>query len=306
MLSDFQHRDSSGISDTDHPGTPFLKWAGGKRQLLAQILPLVPEFDGYIEPFLGGGALYFALARSRGRFEAVLGDTNEELIDTYRLVRNDVKSLMGRLAEFERRYFNDPKAFYYNLRDNFTSSSKLDLSARFIALNRTCYNGLYRVNARGIFNVPMGKYKNPRICNKEILLSASRSLSSNVLIVSADYETTVSHARPGDFVYLDPPFSPESDTANFVSYTKYGFDLSQQKRLSNVFRALDGRGCKVMLSNSDTRSVRELYSDFEKNTIILDALRAINCKGANRSNHRELLICNYKINRRFQSKEDFS
>ena len=273
---------------------PFLKWAGGKRQLLRFMLPRVPQFDRYFEPFLGGGSLFFALFSSRSAFPATLADTNLSLIETYEVVRDDVAELIDLLSSHQAAYSKNPEKYYYELRAGAPMKSKIQRAARFIALNRTCYNGLYRVNSKGEFNVPIGRYKNPQICRADVLRKCSGILAtSETKLVVADYEKISRNARGGDFVYLDPPFSPVSETARFVNYTREGFDLAEQKRLAQVFRDLDRRGCKVMLSNSDTCAVRDLYEDFADTTTDLDALRSINCDGSARRHHAELLVCNY-------------
>jgi DNA adenine methylase len=277
-------------------GRSFLKWAGGKRQLLSDILPMVPDFQNYVEPFLGGGAVFFALSSARPGFRAILGDSNAPLIQTYRVVMDNPAALVDLLFKHELEYNADPEGFYYSLRDQKPSDS-LSTAARFIALNRTCYNGLYRVNSKGEFNVPMGRYRNPKICNRDVLVQSSAALRGcRALLLNEDYERVASLASKGDFVYLDPPFAPESRTANFVGYTSSGFGEREQQRLAKVFHMLDGKGCNVLLSNSDTPVVRDLYSGFSSTTARVPALRSINSVGARRTSHSELLIRNYRVN----------
>lgn len=292
----------AGIEDSSIvlPATAsaFLKWAGGKRQLLSDIIAIVPDFDNYIEPFLGGGAVFFALSSARPKFHAILGDANSLLIETYQVVRDVVEPLIVMLSKYEHKYRVEPAKFYYSLRAS-NPADPLSRAARLIALNRTCYNGLYRVNSKGQFNVPIGRYKNPKICNPGVLRAASYALSaSSTELFNGDFEKVALAAKQGDFIYLDPPFVPESSTANFVTYTRSGFGPEEQVRLAKVFSILDARGCFVLLSNSDTPLVRELYSGFSDTTTSVPALRSINSDSSGRSRHRELLIRNYKDCRR--------
>ena len=271
--------------------SPFLKWAGGKTQLLHEIEHHVPTFQNYFEPFLGGGALFFRLAARRSSFRARLSDLNAELVNAYRVVKNDPDELIDCLGRYETAYTRDRHTFYYGLRDR-VPSGLIQRAARLIALNKTCYNGLYRVNSAGAFNVPIGRYKNPSICNEVQLLNASAALrSTRAAISTCDYADGLSNAGKGDFVYLDPPFVPLSRTSNFVSYTQNGFTLDDQARLAKVFQMLHKKGCKVLLSNSDTPLARELYSGFDQFRI--RASRAISCKGESRTGYNELLIRNF-------------
>jgi DNA adenine methylase len=272
---------------------PFIKWAGGKTQLLHRLDALVPKFTRYFEPFLGGGALFFHLASSRPRFSAHLSDANRDLVNAYNVVKSDVEGLIELLVKHERNHRKGPAEYYYRLRSAQPDGS-LEAAARFIALNKTCYNGLYRVNRSGTFNVPIGRYKNPTICDKNQLRSASAALKhSDARIVASDYRQALKKAREGDFVYLDPPFNPLSRTANFVDYTRSGFGKDDQFELAQIFRELDRKGCKVLLSNSDTKLTRELYSGFEQRR--MRVLRAISCKGSARTGYRELSVRNYAL-----------
>jgi DNA adenine methylase len=269
---------------------PFVKWAGGKTQLLHRLDAHIPQFSRYFEPFLGGGALFFHLA-SRLEFGAHLSDANRDLVNACNVVKNDVEELMALLEGHEGNYRKAPAQYYYQLRSTQPDSS-LEAAARFIALNKTCYNGLYRVNKSGTFNVPIGRYKNPTICDRNQLYNASAALNrSDAQIVASDYRQALRKTREGDFVYLDPPFNPLSKTANFVDYTKRGFGEQDQASLAQVFRELDRKGCRVLLSNSDTLLTRELYSGFEQRKVRV--LRAISCKGSERTGYRELLVRNY-------------
>ena len=278
---------------------PFVKWAGGKRQLLSQLYPLASlKFDRYIEPFLGGGALFFYLVSNKNkRFTAYLSDINSELINSYLVVKDNVEKLIILLTQNEIEYNKAPEEYYNNLRENYNLRScpdKIERAAQFITLNRTCFNGLYRVNRKGEFNVPWGKYVNPSICDGNNLRNVSNVLCNpEVTIKACDYKEALLDAREGDFIYLDPPYIPVSSTAYFTSYTKYEFSPDDQKDLASVFRKLDERGCKVMLTNSDTPSTRELYSDYAKYTQGVDSKRSINSKGSKREGHTDLIIRNY-------------
>ncbi len=271
--------------------SPFLKWAGGKTQLLHELENHIPTFQNYFEPFLGGGALFFRLAAKKANFRARLSDLNAELVNAYKVVKNDPDELIDWLARYETAYAQDRRTFYYSLR-NKAPNGVVQRAARLIALNKTCYNGLYRVNSAGAFNVPIGRYKNPSICNAVQLLNASTALrSTKAAISTSDYAAALSSAEKGDFVYLDPPFVPLSRTSNFVSYTQQGFTLDDQARLAKVFQMLHKKGCKVLLSNSDTPLARELYSGFDQFRI--RASRAISCKGESRTGYKELLVRNF-------------
>ena len=264
---------------------PFVKWAGGKGQLLVQMAPFFPPYHAYrryFEPFLGGGAVFFHLQPSI----AFLSDTNEELINAFRIVRDHVEELIQSL----RKHRNEA-GYYYQVRAQDPKTlSPVERASRFIFLNKTCYNGLYRVNRKGRFNVPFGRYKNPKILDEENLRSASIALRSAHLEVK-DFEEALTIAERGDFIYLDPPYHPLSATSSFTSYTSSGFGEDQQRRLASVYRDLDQRGALLMLSNSDTPLIRELYHDFR--IIELQANRAINSRGDRRGPVTELLTLNY-------------
>lgn len=262
---------------------PFLKWAGGKTQLLKTFIEFFPDsFNRYFEPFVGSGAVFFHLRPE----QAQLSDCSAELINCYSVVRDDVSTLIRLLSQhkYEEEYFYNVRAL------NTENLSPAERAARFIFLNKTCFNGLYRVNSRGQFNVPFGRYKNPLICNQDNLLAVSRALKK-VSLRCDGFEKTISQAKRGDFVYLDPPYQPLSPTANFTSYTKDAFSLADQKRLAESVKLLAKRGCKFMLSNSDCPEIRQLYADFHIETI--QAVRAINCKSDRRGTITELLILNY-------------
>jgi DNA adenine methylase len=286
-----------GLSHDNHLSYPFLKWAGGKTQILSELEKFVPtEFTRYFEPFLGGGALFFHLTTKKNlQPKAYLFDINGELITTYKVVKDKVETLIALLANHQKDYNKNPSEFYYGLR-KFAPATDIEIAARMITLNKTCYNGLYRVNKKGIFNFPKGRYKNPLICNSNNLKNVSLSLQlSKAILQLSDYkQILLENVREGDFAYLDPPFDPISSTASFTSYTTSGFTKTDQKELSDVFAELNERKCKVLLSNSDTLIIRELYSEFAPYFKEINVTRAINCKASKRTGHKELLISNYR------------
>jgi len=263
---------------------PLIKWAGGKGQLIFQIQPFLPgrTTNFYIEPFVGGGAMYFHLQPPK----AVLVDNNPELINFYTVVRDNLDSLLIKLAGHE-----NSKEYYYRIRAlEPETMDPVDRASRFLYLNKTSYNGLYRVNKQGRHNVPFGRYKNPRIIDRE-KLSLANVLLQNSMLIFGDFSSALDFARPGAFVYLDPPYQPLSKTSNFTSYTSEAFSEQDQYRLAKVFKELDERQCFVMLSNSDTPLIREIYSSY--NQTVLFARRAINCQTTGRGPVSELLIRNY-------------
>ena len=269
---------------------PFLKWAGGKGQLLRQYEIFFPDkFNNYLEPFVGGGAVFFHLYNT-GRIpldkKIILIDSNEELINCYKVIKTDVERLIKILGS--GKYKNEKDTFYKIRQD--VPKDPFEKAARTIYLNRTCFNGLYRVNSKGKFNVPFGRYKNPLICNTVNLKAVSFALRS-VEILCADFAICLELAKKGDFVYLDPPYQPLNKTSNFTSYTKDSFDEDEQCRLYDVFRKLDRKGCKVMLSNSDTAFIKKLYKNYRLEHVL--AKRAINCKPSGRGAIDELVILNY-------------
>ncbi len=263
---------------------PFVKWAGGKKQIINELIARVPESYGrYYEPFVGGGALLFSLMPDK----AVINDINEELINAYTVIRDNVEALINSL----KRHKNT-KEYYYFMR-SMKPSDPVERASRFIYLNKTCYNGLWRVNSKGEFNVPFGRYKNPNICDEENLRAVSEYLRTcDITILNTDYKEAIATAERGDFIYLDPPYAPSSPTASFTKYTRDGFGLEDQKELAEIFRSLDKKGCKVMLSNSNTEFVRNLYRGF--NIEVVRANRYINCVADRRKNHTELIIRNYE------------
>lgn len=266
---------------------PFVKWAGGKRQLINELTKGLPRFENYHEPFLGGGALFFRLEAENRLKTAFLSDYNAELINAYRVIKNDVFGLMSELAT--PKYANT-SATYYQIRAS-NPKTEVERAARFIYLNKTAFNGLYRVNSKGGFNVPFGKYTNPKIIDGENLLLVHRALQKDELYCG-DFTIVLKNARKGDLVYFDPPYAPISETANFTSYTKNNFAENDQERLLKTYKELDRRGCFVMLSNSYSDYTRDLYAEFEPETVY--ANRAINCKGDRRGKIKELIARNWE------------
>lgn len=265
---------------------PVLKWAGGKTSLLPEILPRLPEKIGtYYEPFIGGGAVFFALANERRFAGATIGDQNGELASMYRTLALRSGAVIEELRDLASRH---NEKFFYAVRErNPYDLTPPARAARLIYLNKTCFNGLYRVNRKGLFNVPFGDYKNPTICDEDTLRAAAKALSS-VQVLDFDFEETVRAAERGDAVYFDPPYAPVSKTANFTGYAKGGFGVEHQERLRHVAEKLIARGIHVLLSNSDTPLVRELYQGFLIEPV--KVRRAINSKGDKRGHVGEVLI----------------
>ncbi len=277
---------------------PFLKWAGGKRRLARHIATLCPDrIERYIEPFLGSGAVFLYLAQTRPRFPALLSDSNAELVNVYRCVRNSVDELVQALSEHEKKYCRNPARHYYIVRDECKTQDRIERAARMIFLNKTCYNGLYRVNKAGRFNVPHGTYVRPAICNKDALDAASEILNRDgVSIRHLDYLSAITGCKPGDMVYLDPPYLPLTKTASFTDYTSESFGYKEHVVLAEEFRRLASIGCTVVLSNSDSIKIRELYGDFDVRTVEIS--RSINCDAARRTGQTELVVTSAPVIRR--------
>lgn len=290
---------------------PFLKWAGGKRQLLTEIEKHYPFCDEvitkYAEPFVGGGAVLFDILNKYNLEEIYISDINFELLNTYLVVRDNVDNLIEILSEMQNQFVSldvdRRKEYYLKKRGRFNEMILLDdksisteKASLMIFLNRTCFNGLYRVNKKGLFNVPMGSYKNPLICDKQNLRLASEKLQ-NVIIACGDYRKSVDFIDDKTFVYLDPPYKPISDTAKFASYTKDGFSDKDQAKLKIFVDKIDKKGAKFLMSNSEPKIEGEgdffdkLYCNYKIRRV--DACRAINCKGDSRGKIGELLISNF-------------
>ncbi len=269
---------------------PFVKWVGGKHQLLPELLARVERlpkmFDRYFEPFVGGGALFFALQPAR----AFLSDSNSELINLYLVVREQVGALIADLKQhvYEEKY-------YYKMRDidrtpEYSRLTDVQRASRFIFLNKTCFNGLYRVNSRGEFNVPFGRYVNPKICDSANLRACGKVLLGSS-VTEAPFDVALKEARRGDFVYFDPPYAPLNTTSNFTSYTRAGFGPDMQIRLADVCQSLDAKGVKFMLSNSSAPEILSLYKNF--NLEFVKAARAVNSKAEKRGKIDEVIVTNY-------------
>ena len=266
---------------------PFLKWAGGKSRLIQQYIPYFPKsYKNYYEPFLGGGAVFFYLQPSA----AILTDINAELINTYCCVRDDVEQLISILKVHKIRHNKD---YYYSVR-NYFGGTDIEKAARLIYLNKTCFNGLYRVNSQGKFNVPLGRYENPNICHENLLRLASIALS-HAEIQQADFTEVLNHATSSDdFVFFDPPYHPISETSYFTAYNQNCFSKKDQELLRDTCAELASRGVKVMVCNSDSEFIRKIYTDINFETYRIKAARSINSNIKNRGMIYELLITSFK------------
>lgn len=274
---------------------PFVKWVGGKRQLIKQFrdMGLYPpdEFDpmkdSFFEPFVGGGAVFFDLLPEK----AYLSDMNFDLVTTYNVIKNDVEALIKLLKKHKHT-----KEYFLKVRAQKVSAlTSLQIASRFIYLNRTCFNGMYRVNSKGEFNVPFGANKNPLICDEINLRKVSKALQ-HVEIAHQDYKEVLKKAKKGDFVYFDPPYHPMSPTASFTSYTKESFGVKEQVELRDTFLKLHKKGCFVMLSNSNADFINEIYGELKSHGVKVHkvvASRAINSKGDGRGKIKEVLVTNY-------------
>ncbi len=297
---------------------PFIKWAGGKGQLLSTFREFYPQslttgkITRYVEPFVGGGAVLFDVLRSFPVEEAVIIDINSDLINTYKAVRDHVDHLISLLQEIEHKYLSQDmkarKKTYYNVRKQYNSkrvsTNQVDIekASQFIFLNKTCFNGLYRVNKSGGFNVPFGDYKNPTICDTENLTSA-RALLKKVRIICGDFNKASGYVDSESFVYFDPPYRPLHTTSSFTSYSKQDFTDDDQIALAEFYRQLDDTGALLMLSNSDPHNVDplddffdELYKGFNIHRV--QAKRSINSRGDSRGLLSEILVTNYKVQNR--------
>ncbi len=270
---------------------PFVKWVGGKRQLLTEIEQHIPsQVSKYYEPFIGGGALFFHLQPKN----AIINDINEELINLYKIIKEYPEELIEELITHKNE-----EEYFYKIRGidrekaKYSVLSNIQRASRIIFLNKTCYNGLFRVNNSGEFNSPFGRYKNPNITNNITIKAVSNYLNNNkIQIVNTDYEKMLSKIRKGAFVYFDPPYDPISDSSSFTGYTKNGFDRTEQERLKNTCDKLNNKGIKFLLSNSSTEFIRDLYQDY--NIFSIKAKRSINSKGNARGEVTEVLIKNYE------------
>ena len=268
---------------------PFLKWVGGKRQLMKSISDLVPKkYSCYYEPFIGGGAVFFHLQPPK----AVINDLNGDLINTYKTIKEQVDALIEDLKKHknEADYFYELRAL--DRSEKYSSLSNVEKASRIIYLNKTCYNGLYRVNNAGEFNTPFGKYKNPNIVNETTLKAVSQYLNkNNIKILNKDFNEILKNVEKEAFVYLDPPYDPVSPSSNFTGYVQGGFGESDQERLRAICDELDQKGVKFLLSNSATNFIKDLYRDYTISSV--NATRAINSNGQKRGQVEEVLIRNY-------------
>ena len=274
---------------------PFVKWAGGKTQIVTDILRMVPNsFNTYFEPFLGGGALLFQLKP----VSAVVSDYNSELITAYNCFK-DKEAYMSMVEEILNHQKNHSEEYYYQIREmdrlpGFLSLPKYERAARMIYLNKACFNGLYRVNSKGYFNVPSGKHATVNAYDETLYTNISKYLSrQSVSILNEDFEKAVSSAKRGDFVYFDPPYDTFDERNNFTTYTENAFGKEEQRRLASVYIDLDNRGVKVMLSNHNTKYIRVLYNHF--NIKVINARRSINSVSSGRGNVEEVIITNYSM-----------
>ncbi len=270
---------------------PFVKWVGGKRQLLNEIEKHIPEqFSRYYEPFVGGGAVLFHVRPKN----AIINDSNEELVNLYNVIKESPEELIEDLKKHknEEKYFYEVRGIDRE-KEKYLELSNIQRASRIIFLNKTCYNGLFRVNSSGEFNSPFGRYKNPNIVNDVTIKAVGNYLSKNdIQILNTDYEKSLSKIRKGAFVYFDPPYDPISDSSSFTGYTKNGFDRTEQERLKKVCDKLNDKGVKFLLSNSSTEFIRDLYKDY--NIFSIKAKRAINSKGNGRGETTEVLVKNYE------------
>ena len=270
---------------------PFVKWAGGKRQLIPQIRERMPEkYNDYYEPFVGGGAVIFALLPAN----ALINDINKALINTYRTICNESDAFLKEVNRLDNDIWEDGKKYYYSIREHYNdklmrSEYDVELAALFVFINKNCFNGLYRVNGKGLFNVP---YNNSRrfSIDVEAIMAASKYLKG-VTIIDGDFEQACKNAKKGDFVFIDSPYAPLNPTS-FESYTKEGFDIESHKRLAKLYDELTARGCYCMLTNHNTELINELYGNKDYKIDVVSVKRMINSDASNRVGE-EVIICNY-------------
>lgn len=288
----FRNRADAKMAKNNKLVAPFLKWVGGKRQLMPSIVELLPKNIkelNYIEPFIGGGAVLFHLQPKN----AIINDFNDELINVYNVIKNNLNELIVALKKHENN-----ADYFYQIRsldrtEGFTSLTPIQRASRVIYLNKTCFNGLYRVNNAGEFNAPFGRYKNPNIVNEPTLKAVNKYLNSNnVILRSGDYANVLMEANENSFVYLDPPYHPISENSNFTGYVQGGWNIFDQIRLRECCDQLNERGIKFLLSNSSAPLIKEQYENYTIKTV--KANRAINSNGADRGEVDEFLIRNYE------------
>ena len=270
---------------------PFVKWAGGKRQLIPQIRERMPEkYNDYYEPFVGGGAVIFALLPAN----ALINDINKALINTYRTICNESDAFLKEVNRLDNDIWEDGKKYYYSIREHYNdklmrSEYDVELAALFVFINKHCFNGLYLVNCKGLFNVPYNNSRRVSI-DEEAIMAASKYLKG-VTIIDGDFEQACKNAKKGDFVFIDSPYAPLNPTS-FESYTKEGFDIESHKRLAKLYDELTARGCYCMLTNHNTELINELYGNKDYKIDVVSVKRMINSDASNRVGE-EVIICNY-------------
>ena len=273
---------------------PFVKWVGGKRQLMQELENNFPKrFGTYHEPFLGGGAVMFNLLSKEPKLLCNVSDFNSDLILAYVTIRDKLGKLIESLENHSKNYHNNSSEYYYHVRKQ-EPKQQIEKVSRLIFLNRTCFNGLYRVNKKGQFNVPLGRYTNPNIVNKENLTAVSKILQSEKIKISCrGFEAVLDDAKKGDLIYFDPPYQPISSTANFTSYTHRDFTEDDLEKLVAVANQLNSKGCHVLLSNSNSKVVKNYFSEKHWKISSINANRAINSNSKKRTGHKEIIIKNY-------------
>ncbi len=270
---------------------PFVKWAGGKRQLLPQIKERMPrEYNNYIEPFVGGGAVIFELLPSH----ALINDINKALVNTYRQICNEPEEFLKAINKLDNEMWQDGKKYYYSLRENYNdklmkAEYDIELAALFVFINKHCFNGLYRVNGKGLFNVPYNNKRGSSV-DEKIIMAVSEYLQG-ITMTDGDFETACANAKEGDFIFLDSPYAPLNPTS-FESYTKEGFDVESHKRLAKLYDELTAKGCYCMLTNHNTKLINELYGNKGYKIDVVSVKRMINSDASNRVGE-EVIICNY-------------
>ena len=273
---------------------PFVKWVGGKRQLMQVLEDNFPkQFGTYHEPFLGGGAVMFNLLSKEAKLSCNVSDFNSDLILAYVTIRDKLGKLIESLENHSKNYHKDSSEYYYEVRKQ-EPKQQIEKVSRLIFLNRTCFNGLYRVNKKGQFNVPLGRYTNPNIVNKENLTAVNKILQSKTIKISCrGFEAVLDDAKKGDLIYFDPPYQPISSTANFTSYTHRDFTEDDLQRLVDLANQLNSKGCHVLLSNSNSKTVKDYFSEKHWSVSEIKANRAINSNSKKRTGYKEIIIKNY-------------